>query len=306
MSKWLVVGVALLVAVGCGRVESEGDEAGAGGLERIVATTGMIADAAESVGGERVRVTALMGPGVDPHLYKASEGDVQRLGEADLVLFNGLHLEAKLGDVLEELGDRSVAVAEAIPEDELLAPPEFQGQFDPHVWFDVDLWTSVVERIRDTFVERDPGRRSEYERNAERYLAELSGLEAEVRRELATVPERQRVLVTAHDAFNYFGRAYGFEVRGLQGISTATEAGAADVQELARFIADRKIATIFVETSVSSRAIDAVREAVRARGHDVRVGERLFSDAMGDPGTPEGEYVGMIRHNVRAIVDGLR
>jgi manganese/zinc/iron transport system substrate-binding protein len=295
--------LALLVATGCGTVD---EEAGAGdGLNTIVATTGMVADAAKNIAGDRVRVTALMGPGVDPHLYRASEGDVRRLGDADLVLYNGLHLEAKLGDVLGEVGKRAVPVAEAIPEDQLLAPPEFEGQFDPHVWFDVQLWITVVEHVRDTLVERDPAGRAAYERNAKRYLAELERLDEEIKRELRAIPERRRVLITAHDAFNYFGRAYGFEVRGLQGISTATEAGASDVQALARFIAEREIPTIFVETSVSSRAITAVREAAQARGQPVEIGERLYSDALGTPGTPEGTYVGMVRHNVRAIADGL-
>jgi manganese/zinc/iron transport system substrate-binding protein len=306
VTKFAVIGAALALGVSaCGRVQEEGAISIGDGPVDIVATTGMIADAAANVGGDAVEVEALMGPGIDPHLYKASEGDVQDLAEADLVLYNGLHLEAKLADVLEQLGDRAAAVAEGIPESERLSPPEFEGQYDPHVWFDVELWSLVVEEVRDTLVERDPARADVYRANAGRYLAELRSLDAEVRRDLAEVPDGRRVLVTAHDAFNYFGKAYDFEVLGLQGISTATEAGAADVQALAAEIAERQIPAMFVETSVSPRAIEAVSEAVRARGFDVGIGEGLFSDAMGDPGTPEGEYVGMIRHNVRAIVEGL-
>jgi manganese/zinc/iron transport system substrate-binding protein len=301
----LLVFGALALSTACGPVEEEGASAVGDGTVEIVATTGMIADVAEEVGGDRVEVSALMGPGIDPHVYKASEGDVQDLAEADLVLYNGLHLEAKLADVLGELGDRARAVAEGIDESKLLAPPEFQGQYDPHVWFDVSLWMEAAEAVRDTLVEIDPADRAAYEANAERYLAELEALDAEVRESLAAVPRERRVLVTAHDAFNYFGKAYGFEVRGLQGISTATEAGAADVQALADEIAEREIPAMFVESSVSPRAIEAVQEAVRARGFDVQVGDLLFSDAMGEPGTPEGEYPGMIRHNVRAIVEGL-
>ena len=302
----LLAGAALLLgACGCGRVEDEGEAGTRAELREVVTTTGMLADVVENVAGDRLAVRALMGPGVDPHLYKASEGDVQLLGDADLVLYNGLHLEAKLGDVLAELGDRAVAAGDAVDREQLLAPPEFKGQFDPHIWFDVRLWMRVVEHVRHTLVDRDPSGRATYDRNAERYLDELRALDAEIRTAIARIPKQRRVLVTAHDAFNYFGRAYDLEVRGLQGISTATEAGAADVQELARFIVEREIPTIFVETSVSSRAIDAVREAARARGHEVRIGERLFSDAMGDPRTPEGTYVGMVRHNVRAIVEGL-
>ena len=296
---------ALPLMTGCGRVEEAvGRDVGAPPLD-VVATTGMIGDAAAQVGGARVDVTTLMGPGVDPHLYKASEGDVGLLAGADLVFFNGLHLEAKLSEVLERLEGRTVAVTERLDRSRLLAPPQFAGAYDPHVWFDVRLWMRAVERVRDALVDLDPAGRRQYEANAERYLAELRALDAYVREQAGRVPRGRRVIVTAHDAFNYFGRAYGFDVRGLQGISTVSEAGAAEIQELARFIAERRIPTIFVESSVSPRAIEAVREAVRARGFDVGIGEQLFSDALGDPDTPEGTYLGMVRHNVDAIVTGL-
>ena len=306
----LVAVLALLLAVpglaGCGKVEEEAAGADVAGRRiRVVATIGMIADAAQRVGGDRVEVEALMGPGVDPHVYKASEGDVQRLVDADVILFNGLHLEAKLSDVLERMQGRTVAVTSEIPRSRLLAPPQFAGAYDPHVWFDVQLWTHAVARVRDAFAALDPASASGYEENARRYLAELSRLDAYVRRQAARVPREGRVLITAHDAFNYFGRAYGFDVRGLQGISTASEAGARDIQRLAGFISERRIPTIFVESSVSPRAIEAVREAVRSRGFDVEIGGSLFSDAMGDPGTPEGTYVGMVRHNVDTVVAGL-
>ena len=298
------IAAAVLLATGCGKA-SETDERVGGTALRIVATTGMIADAAKEVGGKRVDVTALMGPGVDPHLYKASEGDVRLLDDADLVLFNGLHLEAKLAEVLERLDEKAEAVTEPIDRKRLLTPRQFKGQYDPHVWFDVRLWIQVVEHVRDTLAERDPEGRKLYAANARAYLDELRELDAYVRSHAKRVPRTQRVVVTPHDAFNYFGRAYGLDVRGLQGISTASEAGAADVQALAEFIADRRIPAIFVETSVPERAIRAVREAVRSRGFDVAVGERLYSDALGDEGTPEGTYVGMVRHNVEAIVAGL-
>lgn len=274
---------------------------------RVVTTVGMLTDVVEQVGGDRVRVEGLMGPGVDPHLYKASEGDVRRLERADAIFFVGLHLEAKMADVLERIGDRrlSRACGEGIPEAELRRPAAFDGQFDPHVWFDVALWRGCVEEVRDRLAEADPAHGETYRANAERYLAELTALDAEVRRTTATVPRERRVLVTAHDAFGYFGRAYGFEVVGLQGISTAAEAGARDVDELAAFIAERRIPAIFVESSVGPRTIEAVREAVRARGFDVEIGGALFADAMGSAGTPEGTYVGMVRHNVRTIVSAL-
>ena len=274
---------------------------------RVVTTVGMVTDAVEQVGGDRVRVEALMGPGVDPHLYKASEGDVRRLERADAIFFVGLHLEAKMADVLERVGERRLARAcgEGIAPERLRRPAAFEGQYDPHVWFDVGLWTGCVEAIRDALVEADPAHAASYRANATRYLAELEALDDEVLRRTATVPPRQRVLVTAHDAFGYFGRAYGFEVVGLQGISTASEAGARDVDRLASFIAERRIPAVFVESSVAPRTIEAVREAVRAKGFDVEVGGELFADAMGSAGTPEGTYVGMVRHNVETIVRAL-
>jgi manganese/zinc/iron transport system substrate-binding protein len=301
----LVLAAALPLLAGCGRVQ---DEAAAGPPDlplRVVATTGMVADAAKRVGGDRVEVTALMGPGIDPHLYKASEGDVEDLVEADLVLFNGLHLEAKLADVLERLDDRSAAITDGIPRSRLLSPPAFKGQHDPHVWFDVAMWALAVEQTGKVLAEADPAGAAGYRRRAAAYAAELRRVDTWAEDELARIPEDRRVLVTAHDAFGYFGRRYGIDVRGLQGISTATEAGAQDVQQLSRFIAERRIPALFVESSVSPRAIDAVRAAVRSRGFDVGVGDPLYSDAMGDPGTAEGTYPGMIRHNVRAIVEGL-
>ena len=274
---------------------------------KIVTTTGMIADAARKVGGERVQVTALMGPGVDPHLYKASEGDVSRMAGADLILYNGLHLEGKMTDVFRKMQRRikTVAVAEAIPPDSLLAPPEFKGAHDPHVWFDVELWQFCVARIRDKLVEMDSAHASGYRSRAQAYLAKLEELDQYVLRQALRVPEPQRVLVTAHDAFNYFGRAYHFEVRGLQGISTASEAGTADIQKLADFVKERQIPAVFVETCVPQRYIEALQAAVRSRGFDVKIGGSLYSDAMGEPGTPEGEYTGMVKHNIDTIVSAL-
>jgi manganese/zinc/iron transport system substrate-binding protein len=299
--------VALLGALlGTMLVACGGDTADADGLN-VVATIGMIGDAAANIGGDHVRVTVLMGPGVDPHMYKASAGDVRRLAGADLILYNGLHLEAAMADVLAEMGRRghTVAVAEAIPADRRLAPPEFAGAWDPHVWFDVSLWLHAVEAVADALVRADPAHEADYRRNAAAYAERLEALHAWVLQRAAELPAERRVLVTAHDAFNYFGRAYGFEVRGLQGINTAAEAGTADVQQLAAFIAERRIPAMFVETSVPRRTIEAVQAAVRARGFEARIGDPLFSDAMGDAGTEEGTYIGMIRHNVNTIVGAL-
>lgn len=301
---------ALLVA-GCSSANREGGAQSVRGNQpgaiRIVTTTGMIADITRRVGGEQVEVTSLMGAGVDPHLYKASEGDVRRLSQAEIIFFNGLHLEAGTSEVLERMAARSrtVAVSDAIERSRLLAPPEFKGAYDPHVWFDVRMWMSATQRVRDTLIEYDARNAETYRSNAETYLAELGDLHSFVETQAARVPAKQRVLVTAHDAFNYFGRAYGFEVRGLQGISTASEAGTADVQALAAFIAERKIPAIFVESSIPQRTIEAVQAAVKARGYETRIGGQLYSDAMGDAGTPDGTYIGMVRHNIETITSAL-
>jgi manganese/zinc/iron transport system substrate-binding protein len=249
-----------------------------------------------------------MGPGTDPHLYKASEGDVQKLAEADLIIYNGLHLEARMGEVLERMsgqGVMTVAVAEVIPEQQRLQPQEFEGNYDPHVWFEVPLWMMVVDAVRDALVQTDPDGSESYDANAQAYMAALEGLHAYVKEQAERVPKERRVLITAHDAFNYFGRAYGFEVKGLQGISTESEAGTGDVQDLATFISDRQIPAIFVESSVPVRNVEAVQAAVNARGFQVEIGGELFSDAMGDTGTEEGTYAGMVRHNIDVIVGAL-
>ena len=302
----LAAGLASLAA--CGPAEGGASGPLAERPVRVVATTSMLADLAREVGGDRVEVEGLMGPGVDPHLYRPRESDVSRLVGADLVLYNGLELEGKMGEVLEQVEGRGIIaepVAEVIDEGSLLAPPEFSGAFDPHVWMDVTLWKRVSTAVADALADLDPTHAETYVANAAAYQARLDSLDAYVRQRVVEVPEDRRVLVTAHDAFNYFGRAYGFDVRGLQGLSTATEAGTADVRDLAAFVAERRIPALFVETSVSPRNIEAVQQAVRARGFRVEIGGDLFSDALGDPGTPEGTYEGMIRHNVDTIVGAL-
>jgi manganese/zinc/iron transport system substrate-binding protein len=298
-----MVALAVLALAACAPPEPPEARAGLS----VVATTGMVADVARKVGGDRVHVTALMGPGVDPHLYKASEGDVRRLFRADVILYTGLHLEARMGDVIREMGDRTRvrAVGEAVPRAELTSPPEYEGQYDPHIWFDVALWSHTVGAVAEVLADADPAGAAEYRARADAYRAELTALDRYVHERAATLPPERRVLVTAHDAFGYFGRAYGFQVRGLQGISTASEAGTADVQALAEFIATERIPAVFVESSIPVRAVQAVQEAVRARGWEVRIGGSLYSDAMGSPGTPEGTYVGMVRHNIDTIVAAL-
>jgi manganese/zinc/iron transport system substrate-binding protein len=273
---------------------------------RVLATTGMIADAARVVGGEYVEVDCLMGPGIDPHQFVASPRDLGRIEGADLVLFNGLHLEGKMTDVLEKRS-RTVAVAEHLP-DLRQAEEGFEGTHDPHVWFDVRLWMKVVEKVRDTLADLDPAHAEQYRANAVKYLQELDVLDKAVREKVARVPSDRRVLISAHDAFGYFGRAYGFEVRGLQGVSTAGDTSARDVQELADLIGTRRIKAVFAETSVPDKGMQAVMQAVRSKfkGFEVRLAEdKLYSDALGQPGSGGETYVGMVRHNVDAIVKAL-
>ena len=274
---------------------------------RVVTTIGMITDIVEGIGGDRVEAKGLMGPGVDPHLYKASEGDVTTMARADVVFYCGLHLEGKMAEVFERMKGRTrtEAVTDGIDRKLILEIPGYPGNYDPHVWFDVTLWMKAAERVRDVLIDMDPRHADGYRARAKDYLARLADADEYVRQRTAKVPPNKRVLITAHDAFQYFGRAYGFEVKGLQGVSTVTEAGTADIQNLAAFIVERKIPAVFVESSVPPRYVEALREAVRARGFDVKMGGSLFSDAMGNPGTPEGTYVGMVRHNVDTIARGL-
>ena len=248
-----------------------------------------------------------MGPGVDPHLYVASESDVESLQNADVIIYNGLFLEAQMTEVFEALGERKTVLAagEQIDPARLLPWATYADEYDPHIWFDVTLWMEVVKAVRDTLSTVDAANAADYAANAEALLQQLDELHAYVQSQAARVPAEQRVLVTAHDAFHYFGRTYGFDVRGLQGISTASEAGTADVQQLANFIVEHEIPAIFIESSVPIRNVEALQAAVAAKGHQVDIGGELFSDAMGDPGTPEGTYVGMVRHNVDTIVAAL-
>ncbi len=299
---------ATLLLAGCaGDRADRGDIAGR--RVRVVATTSMIADLAREIGGERVEVEGLMGPGVDPHLYRASEGDVARLAGADVVLFNGLHLEGRMGEVLESIESRGIAaeaVGEAVPESLRITSAMFQSNIDPHVWMDPGLWRQAAGAVAATLSEIDPGSADAYAGRLAEYRVRLDSLHAWVRRRADELPPARRVLVTAHDAFSYFGRAYEFDVRGLQGISTATEAGTADVQQLAAFVAEQRIPAMFVESSVPPRAIEAVRAAVRSRGHEVEIGGNLYSDALGDAESGADTYEAMIRHNVNTIVDAMK
>ncbi len=277
------------------------------GKKHVVATTTMLADLARMIGGDAVYVSGLMGPGIDPHLYQASAGDVTKMLEADIVLYSGLHLEGKLGDVfagLENRGKIVICAAQSIAPNDLLYPGG--GEYaDPHIWFDVALWRQVAAYVAGAFARADPANAQVYARHYATYEQELDALEAYVREQIARIPPEQRVLVTAHDAFGYFGRAYGFAVRGLQGVSTDTEAGAADLRTLADFLAKQGVGAIFVETSVSPRTVEALVAATRARGLSMQIGGSLYSDSLGGAGSGADSYIGTVRANVDCIVTAL-
>jgi manganese/zinc/iron transport system substrate-binding protein len=274
----------------------------------IVVTTGMIGDAVENIAGDKAQVVALMGPGVDPHLYKATHGDLEKITEADIIFYNGLHLEGKMGKVFEKAGRIRpvVAISEGIPEDDLREIPGYENAHDPHIWFDVRLWQQAVKNISEYLVKKDSVNAGYYQANSAKYISSLDSLHEAVTRQILAIPKEQRVLITAHDAFGYFGDAYKIEVRGLQGISTLSEFGLKDVTELVDFIIARKIKAIFVETSVSTKSINAILEGCQEKGWDVKIGGSLYSDAMGETGTPEGTYIGMVNDNVKTIVNALK
>lgn len=277
------------------------------GVLDIVATTGMIADAVSEIGGDRVNAIALMGPGVDPHTYRQTRSDIAAMAHADAVFWHGLYLEAQLEDFFNGLGRRKpvYALAESLPRDDLLAHEDYPNRYDPHVWMSPRIWKKVVMRARDILIELDSANAQLYRANTERYLIDIESIAVYADTVLASVPEEARVLVTAHDAFRYFGRTYGFEVLGIQGISTESEASLRRVEDIVNTLVSRKIGAIFVESSVSDRNVLALVEGARARGHTVIVGGELFSDAMGAPGTYEGTYLGMIDHNVTTIARAL-
>jgi manganese/zinc/iron transport system substrate-binding protein len=314
--RWItlsLIGVLLLAACGGGQAAQpleETDGSVAQPLD-VLATTQQIAAVVEHVAGDTVELTTLLGPGIDPHTYVATESDIRTFENADIIFYNGHHLEAQLERVFDQMAsdeDKTVvAVAEQLEETKLLSwEPEAGLPNDPHIWNDVRLWKEVVQVVADTLAEADPTNAATYQENADSYAAELDELHAYILSEIEQIPQEQRVLVTAHDAFGYYGRTYGLSVEAVQGLSTETEASTADVQALADIVAERNVPAIFIETTISPRTIEAVREAVRAEtGREVNIGGELFSDAMGEPGTPEGTYIGMMRHNTDTIVSAL-
>ncbi len=307
-STWLaLLAICSMILAGCGP-STEGSNPVDRKVVTIVATTGMIADVVANIGGDYVNVHPLMGPGVDPHLYKATESDVSKLLNADMIIYNGLFLESRMTEIFEQMSARKaiVAVGEAIPQDRLLVSPRYPDQPDPHIWMDVKLWMQVAEKVRNELQAFDPDHADTYDINAAAYIRPLQELDSYVNKQIQTIPREQRVLVTAHDAFAYFGKGYGVDVFAPQGISTESEAGVDDIRRTIDVVVERNIPAIFVESSVPPDIVEAIVEGARARGHDIEIGGQLFSDAMGEAGSPEGTYTGMIRHNVDTIVNALR
>lgn len=279
------------------------------GKLRVTTTIAQIGDTVQNIGGDRVEVITLCGPGVDPHLYKASQGDIERLNKADIIFYNGLMLEGRMADIFVKIarsGKPTVAMGDGVDQNLLTEPPEFQGHFDPHIWMDASLWAQTINLVVGELSKLDPAGAEIFKQNGESYRKQLLDLHEYCKKQVATIPEPQRILLTAHDAFGYFGRAYGVQVMGLQGISTTSEPGLQDIQRLVDMILNKKVKAIFVESSISTRSIEAVVEGCKARGFEIKIGGELFSDAMGQPGTPEGTYVGMLKHNVDTIVTALK
>ena len=274
----------------------------------VTTTTNVITDLVENIGGDKVQVTGLMGPGVDPHLYRPSASDVKKLQDADIVFYNGLDLEGKMGDIFVKIGQEGTsvwAVSENIPRESLL-DLDTAGHFDPHIWWNAELWTEAAKVVAEGLIEHDPKNSESYQNNLDEYILYLQELNENSLAEINSIPEDQRVLVTAHDAFQYFGHAYGLEEMAIQGWSTSSEAGIREIQNLADIITERKIKAIFVETSISPATIEALEAAVQDKGHNVIIGGELFSDAIGEKGTVEGTYIGAFTHNVNTIVKALK
>jgi manganese/zinc/iron transport system substrate-binding protein len=277
------------------------------GKLNVVTTTSMITDLVKNIGGNHINLLGLMGSGVDPHLYKASEGDVSKLSNADIIFYNGLHLEGKLVEVFEKMKTiKTIAISDAIDKNTLIGSEYFASNYDPHIWFNIDYWIQATEFVVNKLSIIIPAQKTYFETNGKNYIQQLEALKLEIETTIKTLPKEKRILVTAHDAFNYFGKAFDFEVVGLQGLSTATEAGVQDVQKLSNFIIEKNVNAIFIESSVPKRTIEALQAAVNSKGHDIKIGGSLFSDALGNTDAAEGTYIGMFKYNVNTIINALK
>ena len=294
--------LAVIIVLGCKNNKQDN------GKLNVVVTTSMLTDLVKNIGGDLIELQGLMGAGVDPHLYKASEGDVSKLFNADVIFYNGLHLEGKLVAVFEKMEAQktTVALGEFLAKEGLIGSDYFASNYDPHVWFNIQYFKEFSDKVTSVLSEKDPKNAASFTANNLVFQQELDLLHTAVVNTIATLAPEKRILVTAHDAFNYFGKAYGFKVVGLQGLSTATEAGVQDVQKLSEYIIANKVKAIFIESSVPRRTIEALEAAVLSKGHQVSIGGSLYSDALGDGGSVEGTYVGMFLYNVKTIVNALQ
>jgi manganese/zinc/iron transport system substrate-binding protein len=302
MKKYIIL-VFLIISISCQQKAKKSKKL------QVVTTTTMITDLVQNIGGDKIDIQGLMGAGVDPHLYKASEGDVSKFFNADVIVYNGLHLEGKLEDVFEKMrqqNKQTIAASDALDTATLIGSEYFASNYDPHIWFSITNWEIITQYITDKLCELDAENAATYKLNGANYLKTLASLKTAITAQVNSLPIEKRILVTAHDAFNYFGKEFQFNVVGLQGLSTATEAGVQDVRRLARFIEEKNVKAIFVESSVPKRTVEALQEAVRAKGKEAVIGGTLYSDALGSKGTAEATYVGMYKHNVKIIVSSLK
>ncbi|TFJ38934.1 manganese transporter [Carnobacterium divergens] len=301
----ILIGLSLLVMVGCQNNSSQKDP----NKIQVVATTTMLTDLVENIGGDKVQVNGLMGPGIDPHLYQASAKDVTKMQTADVVVHNGLHLEGKMGDVFEALNKRGknvIKIKNGLDKTKLLKSEDNSSQPDPHIWFDVSMWQQGAKEVAKGLIKADPKNQATYQTNLDRYLAELVELDQYMMNKVQELPKEKRILVTAHDAFRYFGQRYDFEVVGLQGISTQAEAGTGDMRKLADFIVKHQIKAVFVESSVPTKTIEALQAATKAKGFDVKIGGELYSDSLGDEKHDTATYIKTLKANTDTIVNALK
>lgn len=302
MQKLYLLALTILILVSCGNTKK--------GTKKlnVVVTTGMIADMVKNIGKDSIKITALMGTGVDPHLYKATQGDLTKLQQADIIFYNGLHLEGKMGELFEKLEHTKtvIPISRFLNPSELLEDPSFPENYDPHIWFDVSLWLKITDNIAQELSKKSQIHTDFFKENATQYKSKLVRLHQWVKQKISSIQKTKRVLITAHDAFGYFGRAYDIEVKGLQGISTLSEFGLRDRIDLVNFIVNRKIKAVFVETSVSEKNIHSIVESCKQKKHIISIGGSLFSDAMGESDRPEGTYIGMVKSNVNTIVNSLK
>lgn len=305
MKKIFLLFFAMVLLAGCNDKNNGKAEAD---KPLVVTTTGQVADAVKRIAGDMVEVKSLMGPGVDPHLYKATQGDLQVLEDADIIFYNGLELEGKMSDIFEKMKKEKsvVAIGEVVPKERILNDEAHPELFDPHIWFDIDVWKIATQEITKTLAKEFSTNEEQFKENEVKFFQELDELNEWTKERISEIPKEQRVLVTAHDAFNYFGESNGMEVRGLQGLSTDAEYGLKDIQNVVNFLVEQNIKAVFIESSVSDKAMNAVIEGAKEKGHTIQIGGELYSDAMGAEGTEEGTYIGMYKHNVNTIVDSLK